>query len=370
MKYFWQHKEFPNFQFNSEEFKNYFQEFALLLGEVNGLLVNVSDKNKNKVLLQIMVAEALKTSEIEGEYFSREDVMSSLQKQLGIQEYVMPSKNKKAQAIAELMLQVRKDYLKPFSLSMIIQWHQILMKYDKTINEGQWRKSTEPMQIISGRPGKIEVHFEAPAAKDLPNLLVDFEKWYQNFQYKENGLIGNAMLHAALAHLYFETLHPFEDGNGRIGRAIAEKALAEIVEQPVFLSLSKNIEENKKEYYKTLKETQQKQEVTNWLHFFFKMIIEAQKEVKEKVLFVIKKVKLFDQYKNQLNQRQIKVIQKMTEAGNPTYEGGMTAKKYIAITKTSKATATRDLQQLNEIELILKEGEGRNVKYQINWKKL
>ncbi|NDP21855.1 MAG: Fic family protein [Paludibacter sp.] len=367
MDYFWQHSEFPNFHFKIEEHINDFQEFATQLGEVNGLFVNVSETNKQEIILQVILSEALKTSEIEGEYFSREDIMSSLQKQLGIADYVTLSKDKRANAISELMLQVRNDYQNPLTLQMLRQWHQTLMKFDKIVHEGEWRASENPMQIISGRAGKIEIHFEAPPSKDLPRLLIDFEKWYQCFPYQEIGQIGRAMLRAALVHLYFETLHPFEDGNGRIGRALAEKALAETLQKPVIISISKKIEENKKEYYETLKRAQRTQEVSNWLHYFFNILIEAQKEVEETVLYVIEKALYFDRFKKQLNERQLKAIEKMTENGKDSFEGGMTAKKYIGITKTSKATATRDLQLLFEIGAFIREGEGRSVKYKVNW---
>jgi Fic family protein len=367
MNYFWQQSEFPDFHFKIEEYISNIQEFAAQLGEVNGLFVNVSETNKKEILLQVILSEALKTSEIEGEYYSREDVMSSLQKQLGVTDFLLPSKDKRANAISELMLQVRNDYQVPLSMKMLKEWHHTLMKVDKTVRDGEWRSSEEPMQIISGRIGKIEVHFEAPPSKELPKLLTNFEKWYQNFPYKDIGQIGRAMLRSALSHLYFETLHPFEDGNGRIGRALAEKALAETIEKPVVISLSKKIEENKNEYYEKLKLAQRNQDVSDWIHYFFRILIEAQKEVKETVLFVVEKALYFDRFRNQLNERQVKSIQKMLENGKDSFEGGMTTKKYISITKTSKATATRDLQHLLEIGAFLKEGYGRSVKYQINW---
>jgi Fic family protein len=367
MDYFWQHNEFPNFQFKIEDYFNHFQEFATQLGEVNGLFVNVSASNKKEIELQVTLSEALKTSEIEGEYFSREDVMSSLQKQLGISDFISHTKDKRANAISELMMQVRNDYQNPMNLQMLREWHQTLMKVDKTVNEGEWRASENPMQIISGRAGKIEIHFEAPPSKDLPELLIVFEKWYQNFPYHEIGQVGRAMLRAALVHLYFETLHPFEDGNGRIGRALAEKALAETLEKPVIISISKKIEETKKEYYEALKIAQKTQDVSSWLDYFFNVLNEAQKEVKETVLFVVEKALFFDRFKEQLNERQLKAIRKMTEIGRDGFEGGMTAKKYISLTKTSKATATRDLQLLFEIGAFVREGEGRSVRYMVNW---
>ena len=367
MDYFWQQTDFPNFQFKVDDFISQIQEFATEFGEVNGLFVNVSEEDKSELLLQVVLSEALKTSEIEGEYFSRAAVMSSLQKQLGILDAPIVSKDKRAQAISTLMLQVRKDYQHSFSLAMLKEWHCTLMKFDKTVKEGEWRSSTEPMQIISGRTGKVEVHFEAPPSTELVNLLTGFEKWYRHFPYHEIGQIGRAMLRSALVHLYFETLHPFEDGNGRIGRALAEKALAETLEKPILVSLSKKIEENKQAYYETLKQAQRKQDVSDWLRYFFTILIEAQKEVKETVLYVVEKALFFKRYHHQLNERQTKVLQKMTEKGKSGFEGGMTAKKYISITKTSKATATRDLQFLFEIGALIRAGDGRNVKYHLNW---
>lgn len=211
------------------------------------------------------------------------------------------------------------------------------------------------------------MHFEAPPSKELQKLLIDFEKWYQNFPYHEIGQVGRAMLRAALVHLYFETLHPFEDGNGRIGRALSEKALAETLKKPILISLSKKIEENKSAYYETLKLVQRKQNVSEWLQYFFNILIEAQREVKETVLFVVEKALLFDRLKGKLNERQEKALRKMTEKGKEGFEGGMTAKKYMSINKISKATATRDLQLLFEIGALVREGEGRSVKYNVNW---
>lgn len=368
MEYFWQHKEFPDFQFNIEDFMEQIQEFAIQLGEANGLYQNVSDEDKIEVQLQITLSEALKTSEIEGEYFSREDIMSSLQKQLGVNDFHIPSKDKKAQAISELMLQVRKDYQIPLSLTMLKEWHATLMKYDKGVTEGEWRSSTESMQIVSGRYGAIEVHYEAPPAKEIPQLMQQFELWYQNFPFQNIGVVGRAMLRSALVHLYFETLHPFEDGNGRIGRALSEKVLAETLEKPVLISISKSIEAKKQEYYEKLKETQRSQNVTKWLQFFFKVLIEAQTEIKETVLYVVQKAKFFDKFKSKLNERQQKVLHKMVEKGKDGFVGGMTAKKYISITKTSKATATRDLQDLVKIGALINEGAGRSVRYELNIK--
>lgn len=364
MIYFWQQKEFPNFQFQPSNFTNQIENFTLLLGEINGLFQNISIEEQQEIFIQFAIFEAIKTSEIEGEYFSREDIMSSIQNQLGISTNFI-SKDKKAQAVSALMLQVRADYSRPFSIEMLKKWHSILMQYNLGINEGNWRKSIEPMQIISGRYGNISVHFEAPPATAVPILMQQFEDWYNYFAIDSLGLVGNAMFRSALAHLYFETIHPFEDGNGRIGRALSEKTLVDKLEKPLILSLSKSIEKNKKEYYSELKNAQRQQDVNQWISFFFNILIEAQNEVLATVYFSVKKAQFFDKFKEKLNQRQLKVISKMMEYGIDGFKGGMTAKKYISLTKTSKATATRDLQDLFEMGVFTKHGFGRAVSYQL-----
>ena len=366
--YIWQDKSFPNFIFEEENIQILVQKFALELGEANGMLNGLSVENKQDVLTEIMLFEALKTSEIEGEYFSREEVMSSLKVNLGIKDFHKVSKNKKANAIAELMIEVQNSYHKPLNEIMLLSWHKILMDSQKNINAGEYRKGTEPMQIISGRYGEFTVHYEAPPSEELPNLMSEFINWYQSFSKDRFGKIGEAMLLSAITHLYFETLHPFEDGNGRIGRALAEKALAEKLGFPIFISISKTIEKNKIEYYAELKKAQRSLVITDWVFYFFNILQDALKESKKIVLFTLKKVNFFDRYKSELNERELKAIQKMMENGEEGFKGGMTAKKYISINKTSKATATRDLQHLFEIGAFVKVGGGRSSAYLLNFK--
>lgn len=363
--YIWQQKDFPYFRYDKEKLLLVVQDFTLLFGETNGLLQGLSDKERQESFADIMLSEAMKTSEIEGEYFSREDVMSSLKMNLGLETYLHPMKNKKAESIAKLMIEVRKNYLEPLSLSLLLDWHKILMEKEIGISAGQIRSGEEPMQVISGRYGDIEVHYEAPPSSELSKLLAYFIQWYSDFQASELGKVGQAMLLSALSHLYFETLHPFEDGNGRIGRALAEKALAEKLETPVFISLSKCIERNKKQYYEEIKKAQRSLDVNDWLIYFCNLILEAQEDAKQTVLFTVKKTKFFDKFSDELNEREIKAIRKMMEYGKDGFEGGMTARKYISINKTTKATATRDLQHLTEIGAFERKGAGRGISYEL-----
>lgn len=365
--YIWQLNEFPNFTFQTEKLQHFVQNFTLDLGEANGMLHSFSPESRQEVFTELMLAEALKTSEIEGEYFSREDVMSSLKVNLGVKDFHLNTRNKKANAIAQLMIEVQKNSSTPLTEELLLHWHKILMESEKGITAGQLRTGTEPMQVVSGRYGDFTVHYEAPPSNDLPKLISQFLNWYHTFDRKDLGKIGEAMLFSAVVHLYFETLHPFEDGNGRIGRALAEKALVEKLQLPVFLSLSKAIEKDKKRYYSELKKAQRNLHITDWIEYFFTILQDALRDSKQVVLFTLKKVNFFDRFKPELNDRQLKALYRMMEKGDTPFEGGMTAKKYMSINKTSKATATRDLQHMNDLGALKKTGAGRSVSYQLNF---
>jgi Fic family protein len=191
-------------------------------------------------------------------------------------------------------------------------------------------------------------------------------RWYNSETLFVEGKISNAILKAAIAHLYFESIHPFEDGNGRIGRALAEKALSQSLGFPVRLSLSLAIEADRQAYYNELKNAQRTLEITDWVIYFAKVILDAQRNAKLMVQFTLKKSKFFELHKSNLNESQLKVINKMLDRGIEGFEGGITAKKYMGITSVSKATATRHLQHLAEIGALIATGAGRTVQYELN----
>lgn len=366
MEYIWQSKNFPAFHYNKQNIITAIQQFAHDIGELNGMIMGFSQESKLETFAEIMLSEALKTSEIEGEYFSREDVMSSLKANLGIKDYHENNRNKKANAIAHLMIEIQKNYKTSMSEELLLHWHYVLMDNEKSINAGQFRKGIEPMQVISGKFGDFAVHYEAPPSKDLPKMMKQFVEWYNDFKDDDIGKIGEGIVLSALAHLYFETLHPFEDGNGRIGRALAEKALAEKFETPIFISISKSIQKDKARYYNELKAAQRNHQVNSWMSYFCYILQDALADSKKVVVFTLKKTAFFDKFEAKMNERELKAIKKMMEMGENSFVGGMSAKKYISINKTSKATATRDLQHLSEIGAIIRTGEGRSVSYDLN----
>jgi Fic family protein len=365
MQYNWQHKNWPKFTYDASKIDDIVMEFALETGEVKGMIEGLTKEFQQETILQFMISEAIKTSEIEGEYHSRQDVMSSIQKRLGIHSISTNIRDIKAKGIAELMVEVREDYSTALSENLIIGWHQILFSNAQYIKGGSYRTGTEPMVIISGSIGKEIVHYEAPPSNKIPGEMNQFVNWYNSYEMNSN-TIKESLIKTAIAHLYFESLHPFEDGNGRIGRAIAEKCLSESLERTLILSISTSIENDKAAYYNALIKAQRTLEITDWIYYFSQTILNAQKHAKTIIRFTLEKAKFLDKFKLQLNERQIKVITKMLEYGFEGFKGGMTAKKYLSITKTSKATATRDLQDMVEKQCLKPIGAGRGVHYELN----
>lgn len=364
MTYIWQHENWPKFTYSVDKLQEIAISFAQEIGLVNGLVLGLNEALKQEALLELLISEAIKTSEIEGEYMSREDVMSSIKNNLGLQSYI-PVKDKRVSGIAKLMTEVSESIDQDLTVELLCYWHKLLLEHNSKINSGVWRTGAEPMQVISGAHGREEVHYEAPPSNRVPREMDQFIKWYHEHELPVKDVISKSILKSAIAHLYFETIHPFEDGNGRIGRALAEFTISQSLKSPVILSLSKAIEKEKNQYYEQLKVAQRNLDVTEWINYFAQVVLEAQIDAKELIQFTLLKSKFFDRYREQLNERQLKSINRMLKNGVDGFEGGMTAKKYMAITKVSKATATRDLQHMQEIGAFIQEGAGRSVRYHL-----
>lgn len=366
MEYNWQQKDWRKFSFKQDDLEDLLFLFVENTGVVKGLLKTLSNENRNESLVDILVSEAIKTSEIEGEFLSRKDVMSSIKNNLGLTKSPEIVKDIQAKGMASLVSQIHTTYNAPLTEAMLLDWHKVIFPGVNKIAVGEWRSHLAPMQVVSGSYGKEKVHFEAPPSKQVPKEMTAFVKWFNNTAPNGSKEIKHAPIRSAIAHLYFETIHPFEDGNGRIGRAIAEKALLQTLDYPLLISLSSAIEVNRNQYYEALKGGQRSNEITPWLIYFIGIIITAQQQSEALINFTLQKTKLFDTYRDQLNSRQIKVLKRMLQEGEKGFEGGMTAKKYMRITQTSKPTATRDMQKLKEINIFESFGEGRSTAYKLN----
>ncbi len=359
--YNWQHQDWANYIYNEQVVNKYALQLAELMGEVVGMFNTIESREQQNEIIGLMISEALKTSSIEGEMLSREDLMSSIRKQLGLDGKIKNIRDKRAENVAQLMLKVRDNYTAVLSEEMIKDWHKVLFDGSKYINAGNYRKGAEPMQIISGAFGRETVHYEAPPSEAIPKEMKHFIKWYNNFKTENN--ILKVIVKAAIAHLYFESIHPFEDGNGRIGRALIEKCLAESLDRQIILSVSTAIDEDKKSYYSKLNKASQTLKIDDWLIYFAKLLVNAQQNAINVIRISIRKTQFFDTYSSMLNKRQTKVLQKMFDNGAENFKGGMTARKYISIAKTTKTTATRDLQELVAFKIFTRCGDGRSTHY-------
>ncbi len=360
--YNWQYDNWAQFTYNKAVISKQALHLASLYGEVAGVQRAFTHTSLQNETLELMVSEAVKTSAIEGEMLSREDVRSSLMRRLGLSSHHIAA-DKRANGVAQLMLSVRENVSTPLSENLIQQWHATLFEGDRYIHGGAYRYSEEPMQVISGAIGKEIVHFEAPPSVRVPQEIAQFVAWYNNFETNSNW--QEIIIKTAITHIYFESIHPFEDGNGRIGRALVEKCLSESLGVPALISLSQIIEKNRKAYYAAIQQAQSSLVIDDWLVYFADLLIDTFQHTLDVLHFAIQKKHFFDTFASLLNERQTKMVNKMLDAGPEGFQGGMTAKKYMSITQTSKATATRDLQQLVEYGALSPTLAGRSTHYEL-----
>ncbi len=363
----WQSKEWPNFSYNDNELKALELQFSKNIGAVSGAFKYVNDDEKEQFIIELLSNEALKTSEIEGEYLDRDSIQSSIKKNLGLQV----DKRKIAPAeygISEMMVDLYHNYCKHLTHEQLFDWHKMLTNGRRDLTDiGKYRTHEDAMQVVSGRLDKPTVHFEAPPSRDMDNEMEQFITWFNKFHLEEpNTLLP--IVKAGITHLYFVSIHPFEDGNGRMARALAEKSISISIGQPALISLSKTIEANKKSYYDALEKNNKTCDITDWLCYFGQTILNAQEDTLKLIDFIIEKAKFFDRYVNQINERQLKVVNRLFAAGPQGFEGGLSAENYIRISKTSASTATRDLKDMLDKKMLIKTGALKGTRYWLNIK--
>ena len=365
MAFIWQQKNWPNFTWNNKPIEQSSNQFVTIANQLVGKVSDLSKDEESEVLVDLMVSETVKTSQIEGENYNRDDVRSSIRNQLKLNNKPEKVGDPKANGIASLMVSVREYFADPLTAQRLYDWQDkiIVSPHDRRwIDVGKWRTHKEPMLIVSGAFGKEKTHYEAPPSDQVPAEMVRFINWFNNSKYL------SGPIRAGIAHLYFECIHPFADGNGRVGRAISELALSQSLGHPVLMSLSTTIMDRQSEYYDALKlSSQGTLDITKWLVWFTTLILDSQRQAIEQIEFVLSKARFWDKHNSQLNDRQSKVIARMLREGPDNFIGGMSANKYGKITKCSKATATRDMAELLKIGAFQKlNGGGRSTRYKVN----
>ena len=361
----WQQKDWPNFTYQPKALKALEQAFLHNSGVLFGAYKHLNDQNDFKV--EIMSQEALKTSEIEGEYLNRESLQSSICRHFGlktIQQKIPPAER----GISDLLMDIYNSYDEALKHETLYRWHQKLMSHRNDLkNVGCYRTGKGAMQIISGTINEPRAHFEAPPSKIVKKEMDAFIHWF-NKTAPKGKLPLSPLIRSGITHLYFECVHPFEDGNGRIGRALSEKVLAQSLNKPTLIALATVLNQDKKSYYKALEEASHKNEITDWIYYFAKKVLQALNYTQAHIEFLIAKSKLFAHLKDHLNSRQEKCLLRMFQAGPEGFVEGLSAENYIRITKTTRATATRDLNDLVAKGAIKKTGRLKSTRYTLNIK--
>ncbi len=368
MEYLWKHPDWPRFTYQTDALQDVLYKYAAEANALAGRLAGVDEEEKSEALIDLMVTEAIRTSQIEGEHYDRDDVRSSIRNQLGIVSVPEPVRDPRANGISALMISAREVFREPLTETRLLHWHDLVMTdalLRGRIPVGQWRD--DEMQIVSGPIGKETVHFVAPPPNSVPHEMAAFIEWFNETAPDGEKIKLPAPVRAAVLHLYFETIHPFADGNGRIGRALSEMALSQELGSPVLLSLSSVIQNRRREYYDELNLASRGElDITRWVDWFVRVVLQAQMDAREMIMFVLAKARFWDRCASKLNERQGRAIKRMLREGVHGFTGGMSARKYVAITGCSKATASRDLAELADLGIFRQRpGGGRSTSYDL-----
>ena len=363
--YIHQKKDWPNFKWDSEDIVNLLSEARNLQGRLQGKMEALGFELRNEALLDTLTLDVLKTSEIEGELLNHDQVRSSIARKLGMEIVGSVESDRNVNGVVEMMLDATQNCFKPLTKTRLFDWHAALFPTGRNgickIIVGDWRKDTTgPMQVISGPMGKEKVHFEAPNSDLLEKEMSSLLNWFS-----QNNKI-DLVLKASIAHLWFVTIHPFDDGNGRITRALTDMLLAQADKSNQrFYSMSAQIRIERKQYYDILEKTQKGDlNITNWIQWFLQCLINALNSTEEVLVKVLFKGNFWQIHsKTIINERQKKLINELLDS----FDGKLTSSKWAKIAKCSKDTAIRDINDLIEKEILRKEeAGGRSTNYELN----
>ena len=364
MKWNWQRADWPSFRYSPALLDDVEKRFLKGAGVIVGALHHVDQRARQGLTLHLISEETIESSAIEGEILDRASVQSSLARHLGLSTEKRRVGYAEAGA-ADLAADLYQHYSAPLDREVLFQWHAMLMNGRRDIVDiGRYRTHGDPMQIVSGPLHAPRVHFEAPPSSRIPKEMQSFIDWF-NATGPDGKMPLGAITRAGVAHLWFESIHPFEDGNGRIGRAIAEKALAQALDAPTLTALAKTIHLHRKDYYGALQKGSRDLEIDAWLGWFGEIVLQAQDRTLAEVRFLIAKARTFDRLHGQINDRQERALLRMFVEGTDGFKGGLSAHNYQTITGAAPATATRDLVGLVELGALRRTGEHRHARYHL-----
>jgi len=364
MKAFIHQKDnWPEFSWNSNDFLSMLSESRNLQGRLIGKMETLGFDLRNEALLDTLTLDVLKSSEIEGEFLNPDQVRSSIARRLGMEIAGAVESDRSVEGVVEMMLDATQKCFDPLTADRLFGWHAALFPTGRSgmykITVADWRKDTTgPMQVVSGAMGKEKVHFQAPDSGLVEKEMTRFIDWFNNSKI-------DLVIKAAIAHLWFVTIHPFEDGNGRITRALTDMLLAQSDKSNQrFYSMSAQIRLERKQYYEILEKTQKGNlDITDWITWFLNCLINALKSTDSILTRVLFKADFWQKHiDTAINDRQRKLLNKLMDG----FEGKLTSSKWAKIAKCSKDSAVRDINDLIEKGILQKEAAGgRSTNYEM-----
>jgi Fic family protein len=362
--YIQQKADWPNFYWKQENLLALLSEVRNMQGRIMGRMEGFGFNGQEAAVLKNLTIDVLKTSDIEGEQLKENEVRSSIARRLSIEIEDKVKVSRSVEGIVEITLDACTNYEDALTKERLCNWHAALFPTGRSgmhkITVGDWRKDDKgPMQVVSGAMGKEKIHFEAPESLLLENEMNKFLFWFNNEQTID------PVIKAALAHFWFITIHPFDDGNGRIARVVADMQLARSDKSAQrFYSMSAQIREQRNDYYAILEKCQQgTMDITAWMKWFLECLQSALETTSEILSKVMVKSNFWEQHNDKnLNARQRNMLNKLLDG----FEGKLNTSKWAKINKCSADTALRDIQALIEIDILMKEeGIGKNTSYQM-----
>lgn len=354
--YIWQYPEWPSFTWNDSRLIALLSEVRNLEGKIQGMMGGLGFDVQSMTALNVMTEDVLRSNEIEGVILNSDKVRSSIARHLGIDTAGLPQPDHYTEGVVQIMMDAVTNCNKPLTPERLFNWHAALFPTGRSgmypITVGAYRTGGEPMQIVSGAMGKEKVHYEAPPSDVVPDMMTDFLTWINS-----DNTVTDPVLKAAVAHLWFVAIHPFDDGNGRLTRTITDMQLAKADGFPLrFYSMSAEILREKKAYYEILEHTTSNStDITEWLEWFLNTMKSSILRAKETVKRVVSKSSFWQRHREiPMNERQVRVVNMIWDG----FTGKLTSSKWAKITKTSQATALRDITDLIEKGILTAAADG------------
>ena len=364
-KYIWQMPDWAKWEYDYRRLAPALAKVHLAQGHILGRMHDIGMGLQDEATLRVLMDDVIKTSEIEGEHLNPDTVRSSVARRLGIDVGALAPADRHVDGVVDMVLDATGRSNSPLTDERLFGWHAALFPTGysgiNSIITGAWRDdSSGPMQVLSGPIGRETVHYEAPPAYQIPHHMLDFLNWFNSADK------GDALIKAGLAHLWFVTLHPFDDGNGRIARAVGDMALAQADQSAQrFYSLSAQIQRERQEYYDQLEKTQKGSlDVTLWLEWFLGCLLRALQGAELTLSAVLTKANFWRHWANiPMNERQIKLLNRLLDG----FEGKLTTGKWSKIAKCSPDTALRDITALLNYGILIRSASGgRSTSYELS----